>query len=1379
LRTHWWRAIFCIPPVQKLRAMRYTLRTLTLKPGLVTGQDEPECIRFSKQLTLIIYLALRPRARATREELLGLLWAGATEHDARSSLRQVLYQIRQATDADLVVGDEVLRLRREDVDFDVDLFRLHHAQGRLEEALQLYEADFLSNVAQAGAGEFEEWAEGLRQQLAAERRQVLRTLISRMADQGRWSQGAQYAQLLIEADPGVLEPRVKLVELLALSGDAIRAAGAAAEARAFVESIEGSRLSPEVERAIGQALAPVVPGTRDATEPLVRLPEMVGRAAEFRVLVDKWRSALEGRGKAALLTGEAGIGKTRLTHELVGRLRRDRGLILRSACYAVEQSDPMAPFLDLLRSAPRAPGLAGTSPGSLGVLGAFVPEIADRFRSAVAPSTLPVAPQALGTALLDAFAAIADEVPLLLVVEDLHWASPEAIEFAHRLARRAQSHHILLLLTARDYGDVPGTTESLRALTATGAVKEIPLGPLDLPEVEQLLGSIAEPPDSASGRWLAQELVQRTQGIPLYILEVLKSLHDSGLLSDLGGRWVFAAGLGPGHGDLPIPESAAEILEYRLHTVGERPAAVLAAMAVWGRGCRADVLARLTGLDAHEVDRAVAALERRRLVNREDGLPVVAHEALSAAALRAAPGALLEHLHERAARLARDAARGGRAGDWMAAARYAALAGRPERAAVDLAHAAAAVERSSGRAAGQDTLTRALGTMPQDVRAHLEIAFQRVLEGRWSARRWLAERTSWPRRLRFGATVAGTVLVGAAAILAPRLLHSRPHPGPLGGGYLAVTWGDPYSRPAGVLALRLDAQLAAESLPPRVLPAGIASGYAERDVQPGGGVALTVCALPNVDPTAVCAVDLATGARRPLFRYDGDADPVGWLPDGVHFVATGGYLTARSGYAYAILLVDSAGHLARTIARDSFSYAVAAVAPAGDQVLATRTLGRRRDNVMIDLAGRVRPLTSCQGATVQAWSRDGATIACTRESDHTLVLMRAANPDDYVTVPLNYAEASSPVWSPDSRHLAVALRGPRPGIYVVDAVALRAPVFVWPLGRNGAEISWVPPVSPPRIVSLHIAPKAVTLHVGQSLGLTVYGFDGAGRRVDEPPGVRWLSLDSGLVRLGASGAVIADRPGAARIVAALGLTEADTVTITVASAPPRRLLYESFDKGLNPAVWKPFGNPAPRVLAGAGRLGTLGFNNNGDYSRSSGIALRRRLSLVKGLTIEYWAKIPIRYRLWESIGVGLASGAADSFALRQGDPRPPGSFETLHAEAPNPNSARVQMTASLYTDLGSSVGELPLALRDGRWHRYRLVIYPSGEVRWFADGRELVPPARADIGSRPAWTLTLDGQSYRTLAVMDDVTVWEGVVLDPVEPATPAARRMSGGRVSK
>jgi len=135
--------------------------------------------------------------------------------------------------------------------------------------------------------------------------------------------------------------------------------------------------------------------------------------------------------------------------------------------------------------------------------------------------------------------------------------------------------------------------------------------------------------------------------------------------------------------------------------------------------------------------------------------------------------------------------------------------------------------------------------------------------------------------------------------------------------------------------------------------------------------------------------------------------------------------------------------------------------------------------------------------------------------------------------------------------------------------------------------------------------------------------------------------------------------------------------------------------------------------------------------------------------------------------------------VRHGDPHPIGSYGVIIAQAPNPDNAHAQMTADLSTDVRSTVGALSRTLRDGAWHRHRLVIYPSGEVRWFADGVEIVPAAEANIGARPSWTLTLEGQSYRTLVMMDDVSVWEGVVLDSMEPAAPVRRRVVRGRVQE
>jgi DNA-binding SARP family transcriptional activator len=1358
---------------------RYEVRTLVLSPCLLAGPGEPERIRFSKQLAVVIYLASRPRSQATRDELLTLLWSEAERHDARSSLRQVLYQIRGATDPEFVVGDEVLCLRREDLDLDVDAFRLHHAQGDLESALALYEADFLASVGLAGAREFEAWADGLRQQLAAERRQLLRTLIARAADAARWTEGARYAQLLIDADPGVLEPRLKLVELLALSGDAIRASGAAAEARAFAESIEGQHLSADVEQAIAQALSPVARAVAVAPGAFPLHPDMVGRAEEFRLVLEKWKSALAGRGRSALLVGEAGIGKTRLARELIARFRRSHCLVLQSACYGIEQSDPLAPFVDLLRAAVGAPGLGGASPRCLAVLGAFIPEIADRFRPAIQPLDLPVPPQTLGTAVLDAFGAITEEIPLALVIEDLHWATPDTIEFAHRLARRAQSHHMLLLLTARDYGDLPGTTEALRGLTSTGAVKEVLLGPLDTAEVHQLLASVAELPDDASGRWLAAQLAERTEGVPLYVLEVLKSLHDSGALVERDGRWRFGAGLHDAAGQLPIPASARAILESRLNALGDRPAALLAAMAIWGRAAGADVLARLTGLDTPSVERAAEALERRRLAVRDGENVTVAHEELAAAAIRGTPPTLLVQLHERAARLARDSARNGRAGDWLVAARYAALAGRPERAAVDAARAVAEIERSSGRAAGREALLRTLNAMPAEVRGHLQLALQPVLEDKWSARRWLAERSGRPRRLRWAAALAGGVLLLAAAWVVSRAARPREPGTPLGGGLLALDWGLP-GHVDSVDALRIDARFVARHAPRESLPAGVRQGFAPRFVRAGQRLAALTCSLPGEDPTAVCLRDLTRGTTSTLARYDADAAPLGWLPDGSALLVLRSYSSRRLGRTYGLVLVDSAGRTLRTITRDSVPFDRVALAPSGDRLLILRSHEGRDEAAVLSVAGApLGTLDWCARAGGIAWSPDGSRLSCVPDGAHQLEI-GDGRPGSWPTR-ISFADPirSGPIWSGDGQYLAVAVGGRRPGVYVVDRAGLMEPRRVASYPVVPRLLAWLGAGRPSPLHKIRVQPDSLRLSVGDTAVLRASGRGPADENLGEVPQVRWSSADSTVARVDEGGRVVADRPGRTFVVAAFGLEGAgDTAYVRVDATPARLLLDEDFDRGLDARRWKPFGSPPPRVLKTAGRGGSGGINTNGDFSYSSGVALRSPLAVDRGLTIEYWARVAFTRALWQSVRVGLYSAPADSFRLGPGPPDA-SAFAAVALEASVRSQLQRQVTAVI-TDASPrpDAVDLPVAPRDGNWHRYRLAIYPGGEVRWFLDGREYGAPARAEFGTQRLWTLVLEGRSVGTLAVLDDLKVWEGVVLEPVQPGAEPARRASVGRAS-
>jgi len=1360
------------------RLAKYVLTTLAPVPRLSRIADGAECIRFSKQLAVLAYLMSRPQARATRDELVGLLWGGPAQGDGRRALRQVVYQIRHATDHELLQGEDVLTLERDEVCSDVDVFREHASAGDFAGALAVYEQDFLANVALAGAREFEQWAEGIRAVLAAERRQVLRTLIARESDAGSWAAAAHYAEQLLAADPGSLDARLRLVELLALSGNTLAAHARAGETRALMAETSGGTPPAEVEYAVARALTPAAPPERRIANGFPRIPEMVGRATQFHSVVERWKSAIEGRGGAVLLTGEAGIGKTRLARELARRFSQDRSLVLQASCYALEQSEPLAPFLEMLGLAHGAPGLGGASAANLAVLAALVPEVALRFRDAVEPRHLPILPQAVGSALLDAFGAIAMEAPLAIVVEDLHWAAPATVEFAHRLARQAVTHPLLLVLTTRDHGASPDTTRALRALAASAAVEEVALDSLDEGDVADLLGSIAELTPDVAGCCLPEQLVEHAGGIPLYVLEILKELHDTGYLVVHDGRWVRQDGMGPADTELPLPASGIDILRSRLRKLGPQLLHALTALAVWGREASVAMLAEVGGLEPGQAEESLLVLERRHLASRSGDLRSVAHEEIGAAALELAPAELVNRLHARAADLAAAQAARGTPTDWMVAAMHAVAGGDTARGALWAARAAGEAERSSGREAGRETLRRAIAAAPEASRGGLQVPLRPVLDGSWTAARWLAERDGSARRRRFalvGAVAALVLLVVVGAALLPPAIR-RETPPPLGGANIAIGWGMP-GRPDSVRALAVDARFVGRPASLGSLPAATRRGFYPAMVRPGLMTAAVACALPNVDPTAVCLRDLERGVTTTLVRFAGDAAPVGWLPDGSALIVLRGRITRAGGYAHDLVLVDTLGRVVRTIIRDSTTYEGAWATPLGDRIALLRAREHRLEAAIIGLDGAMIAVVDwCDRSTKITWSPDGRRLACLPEVTQEL-LLGEARPQSWPThVTFPGPVESGPIWSADGRFIAVSVGGRRPGVYVVDREGLMEPRLVAAFPSAPRLVGWTSPSGVPPLHKLDIRPESLRLAVGATSTLQAMGLGPNGELLG-PEVVHWFSTDSSIARVDEDGEVVADRPGRASVVAGYGLERVDdTSYVRVDSAAVRLLLDEDFERGLNPARWRLYGQPPPEVLPGSGRGGSAGFHNNGTYSHTSGIALRAALALDRGLTVEYWAAIPVTRPLWQSVKVGLYSAPADSFHVGYG-PEPASNVAAVSLEAPNPNDARRQMMA-VVSDVrpNQELVALPRRLADGTWHRYRLVIYPRGEVRWFADGVEMMPPARANLAGRSLWTLVIAGRSVGTRAMVDDLRVWEGVVLDPLQPQRPSHRRVSHGR---
>lgn len=336
---------------------------------------------------------------------------------------------------------------------------------------------------------------------------------------------------------------------------------------------------------------------------------MIGRAAELSRLVDAWSHAEAGRGRAVLISGEAGIGKSRLVGALSDAIvaRAHRWLDLRCAATAVHAA--LRPVIELLR---RLSGTTDRSVGAREAFGAFIDRLGlnrDAAQPLIGPlmglpadSALDVSParrrQMTLEMLVEILCRLSESEPVVLAVEDLHWADATTLALLEQLTARLPTTRMLLLVTARP--------EGAGLLTAS---TQIDVGRLDRDGVGALaarVAGVARLHDAVIDR-----IAERTDGVPLFVEEVVRSMLDAKVLvSAEGGHRLSDAG-----DTFDIPESLEALLAARLNRLG--PARTIAQLAAAvGRTVDQDLLEAIHPQGAFAARDALGQLERSGLVHR-------------------------------------------------------------------------------------------------------------------------------------------------------------------------------------------------------------------------------------------------------------------------------------------------------------------------------------------------------------------------------------------------------------------------------------------------------------------------------------------------------------------------------------------------------------------------------------------------------------------------------------------------------------------------------------------------------------------------------------------------------------------------------------------
>ena len=464
------------------------------------------------------YLALEDRP-IPRTELASRFWPDVLDQSAKASLRSALWALKRELGDRIVVDRERVALGVGGTLWtDVGEFELLARSENVEQALELCRGDLLE-------GMDDEWALAARER---HRERLIALLEQRAADclrRGAGREAVAWTRRQVQTDPFDEEAHRRLIARLAEIGDR---AGALRVYRTLAERLRrelGVAPSSRTRELIDQLRtdAPAAEAPRRSAGARPGLLPLVGRDPELRELLAAWRSASAGAGAAAVIRGEAGIGKTRLTIEL--RLRADAGGGRAVACAALDLGGtaPLSLWAELLRDllpAIKAPPAESAWPDDLAVLATELPT---HFGRSGRPNPT-VAPELQRTRLFEAVVALLEwasvERPLLLVLEDIHAADRQSLELAAYAARRAAELPLMLLFTRRQAprsGDSDALEHSLRARGLLAV--ELELAPLS-PEALANLARCAAPLDTAA----VTRVVQRAEGNALLAVETARSL---------------------------------------------------------------------------------------------------------------------------------------------------------------------------------------------------------------------------------------------------------------------------------------------------------------------------------------------------------------------------------------------------------------------------------------------------------------------------------------------------------------------------------------------------------------------------------------------------------------------------------------------------------------------------------------------------------------------------------------------------------------------------------------------------------------------------------------------------------------------------------------
>ncbi len=615
--------------------------------------------------SLFAYLALNRGQTIDRRRLAFQFWPRGSEQAARRNLRQYLHRLRRSLESIDPQGKLILTEGnqvgfRPPTDFYLDVAAFETAvsppHDNLPHAVQLYTGDILEDI-------YDDWAAPERERLARLYREALLRLIDQNEAAGQYAEAIAYAERYQTAEPLLENAYARLMQLHYAAGDRGRVQQKFEQLTAVLHEELGAAPLPETSAAYKAMMAGSYKANHQqltvnneqliVNEPTLappsafRLPPsdvpFIGRQAELDWLREAWRAARGAQGRFVFIQGESGVGKTRLVDEMLAGLDTAVQLFIGRG-HEFESMIPYSPIAQALRDAdtgnegnpipwerlqPPPPWLAALLP--------FFPNLPAYFpgHNLGAASQHHHAVEGLGSFLL----ALSRHRPVILYLDNLHWADGQTWNLLGYLAQRAAGARLLIIGVARTE-DMPRERVRLaRKLERKQLLQPLALERLSQEETAVLVRQLMD--DDNLDPIFTRRIYEETEGNPFFIIETTRAVREA------GGDWTRSVPTDD-QGERPffaIPLQVQSIIESRLDKLENDSRAALGVAAAIGREFTFELLQQVSQFDTQTLLDALDEWLARGLVRETRDSYDFTHEKLSQVAYQQLSRARRQWIH--------------------------------------------------------------------------------------------------------------------------------------------------------------------------------------------------------------------------------------------------------------------------------------------------------------------------------------------------------------------------------------------------------------------------------------------------------------------------------------------------------------------------------------------------------------------------------------------------------------------------------------------------------------------------------------------------------------------------------------------------------------